>query len=75
MADGRGTFVDLVATSRRLAPNLRSIGVAVIFDREAASRRRRITLTVSDAVLAEAQGVAGASAGGEIQFGLFNPLS
>ncbi|HUY32912.1 MAG TPA: hypothetical protein VMV69_09035 [Pirellulales bacterium] len=60
---------------RRLAPNLRSIGVSVVFDRETRSRRRRITLSVSDAVLAAAQGVSGASPLGEIQFGLFNPLS
>ena len=60
---------------RRLAPNLRSIGVAVVFDREPRTRRRRITLSVSDAVLADAQGVAGASDNGTIQFGLFNPLS
>ncbi|HUY34854.1 MAG TPA: hypothetical protein VMV69_19060 [Pirellulales bacterium] len=60
---------------RRLAPHLRSIGVGVVFDRDSRTGRRRITLSVSDAVLADAQGVAGASPIGEIQYGLFNPLS
>jgi len=60
---------------RRLAPNLRSIGVSVEFERQSRSRRRLITLSVSDAALAAAEGVAGASTGGTLQYGLFNPMT